>query len=194
MGGRRDFGQQGDQQELRYLMKWKGFGIEHNTQYLETMGLCACPRSNCRILPESPRSRQTYQEHRIPFHPFQSVTVPGHHFLKGGVDVRGLPIPDPHQKTTPLHTSSLRDVRTPSPEITESCQPSPAVGQLLIYLLSYHFIIYYGTICYISPPFSVLVYILQQSPFFPFQIPARSVSTPYFTFLLHIIILFLDPC
>ena len=106
--------------------------------------------------------------------------------------VRGLPIPDPHQKTTPLHTSSLRDVRTPSLEITKSCQPSPAVGQLLIYSLSYHFIIYYGSICYISPPYSVLVYIplpLQRSPFFPLRIPARSVSTLYFTFLLQVIIL-----
>ena len=136
--------------------------------------------------------------------------------------VRGLPIPDPHQKTTPLSIIPQRHMNTLSgnhwklltlacchlghlsssedpcscPRLTCACLSSPAVGQLLIYSLSYHFIIYYGTICYISPPYSVFVYIpppLQRSPFFPLRIPARSVSTLCFTFLLHVIIISSDP-
>ena len=44
--------------------------------------------------------------------PFRSIEVPGRHFLKGGVDVRGLPIPEPHQKTTPLYIIPQRRMNT----------------------------------------------------------------------------------
>ena len=51
---------------------------------LGTMGLCACPWSNCRILPESPWSRQTYQEHQIPIHPFSICHSAGTSLSEGG--------------------------------------------------------------------------------------------------------------
>ena len=144
-------------------------------------------------------------------------------FRKGGLDVRGLLIPDAHQKTTPLYIISQRCTDTLSgghwrlltlacshlcsPELTWGppwsskaylCSCILIYCQSATYLFSIiPFIFYYGTICYISLPQSVFIYISppsQWSPFFPLQIPARSVSIPYFTLLLHVMILSLDLC
>ena len=60
------------------------------------------------------------------------------------------------------------------PRLTCSCLFLPTVGQLLIYSLLYNFIIYYSTICYISPPYSVFVYIYPR----PCSDPILSSSDP----------------
>ena len=80
--------------KLHYLVKWKGFGMEHNSWE---------PRDNIHA-PE--RVADFHQRHpgaachiracdfnAIPFCSSSSSAVSGRHSLEGGVDVRGHPIP-----------------------------------------------------------------------------------------------------
>ena len=84
--------------KLCYLVKWEGFGVEHNSWE---------PQDNIHA-PE--RVADFHQRHpgaahhikacdfnAIPFRSSSYSAVLGHHSLEGGVDVRGHPIPSwPH--------------------------------------------------------------------------------------------------
>ena len=96
--------------KLRYLVKWKGFGIEHNTW--EPWDYVHAPDLIAKFYRNHPGAARRIRSIEFQSIPFQSVTVPGRHFLKGGVDVRGLPVPDPHQKTTPLYIIPQRCMNT----------------------------------------------------------------------------------
>ena len=88
---------------------------------------------------------------------------------------------------------------------------TPVVNQGLLMLtysrlllVSYLFIHYHTISLFITALFVTYLHHILYSyiytpalaaiPFFPLRIPARSVSIPYFTFLLHVMILTSDPC
>ena len=118
--------------KLRYLVKWEGYRIEHNSWE---------PRENVHALdlvtefhqkhPGAPQHIQRTEFDAITFQPTSSPAVPSHHSLEGGVDVRGhlhspippteyvhLDIPDtlhlsnspyipPHRRQTPFPSDSF---------------------------------------------------------------------------------------
>jgi len=84
-------------QKLCYLVKWEGFGVEHNSwepwDNVHAPELVADfywrhPGAACHI--------RMVDFHAIPFH-----SVSGHHCLEGGVDVRG------HSASSDSSSSSL---------------------------------------------------------------------------------------
>jgi transposase InsO family protein len=78
--------------KLRYLVKWKDFGIEHNSwepwDNLHAPDLIA---DFYRKHPGAARQIRAIEFQSIPFQPL----VPRRHILEGGVDVRGHPISTP---------------------------------------------------------------------------------------------------
>jgi hypothetical protein len=76
--------------KLRYLVKWKYFGIEHNSW--ETHDNVHAPDLVADFHRKHPGAVQhirTAEFHSIPFRPLPLSIVPGRHFSKGGMDVRG---------------------------------------------------------------------------------------------------------
>jgi hypothetical protein len=76
--------------KLRYLVKWEGFGVEHNSwepwDNLHAPERVADfhrkhPGAACRI--------RAVDFNSIPFYPYLPSVVSGRHYLKRGVDVRG---------------------------------------------------------------------------------------------------------
>jgi transposase InsO family protein len=99
--------------KLRYLVKWKDFGIEHNSwEPWDNVHAPDLVADFYRKHPGAARHIRSIEFHSIPFKP---VIVPRRHFLEGGVDVRGhsistspprypLYIP-PHRRVQPLPSS-----------------------------------------------------------------------------------------
>jgi hypothetical protein len=99
--------------KLRYLVKWKDFGIEHNSwEPWDNVHAPDLVANFYRKHPGAARHIRSIEFHSIPFKP---VIVPRRHFLEGGVDVRGhsiststsgypLYIP-PHRRVQPLPPS-----------------------------------------------------------------------------------------
>ena len=104
--------------KLCYLVKWEGFGIEHNS--LE-------PQNNLHALervaefhwknPRTPWQIRFVDFNMIPFWTLTPVVL-RRHSLEGGVDVRGhslkLSSPNNHTSVTPSACDSLRPSHTPS--------------------------------------------------------------------------------
>ena len=75
--------------KLRYLVKWEGFGIEHNSwEPASDVHAPECVAEFHQKFPGAPQQVQFAEFDTIPFHNILPV-VPGHHSLEGGVDVRG---------------------------------------------------------------------------------------------------------
>ena len=75
--------------KLRYLVKWEGYGIEHNSW--EPRGNLHAPDLVADFhwkFPGAPRQICFADFNTIAFRPI-SPAVLGHHSLEGGVDVRG---------------------------------------------------------------------------------------------------------
>ena len=95
--------------KLRYLIKWKDFGIEHNSW--EPWDNVHAPDLVAEFYRNHPGAARHIRGIEFQSIPFRSIEVPGRHFLKGGVDVRGLPtasrcplyIP-PHRRNSPAST------------------------------------------------------------------------------------------
>ena len=91
-------------------MKWKDFRVEHNSwepwDYVNAPDLIA---EFYRNHPEAARHIRSIEFQSLPF---QSIEVPRCHFLKGGVDLRGLPIPS--KATNPAHPWMLLCLQVPT--------------------------------------------------------------------------------
>src|SRR5271156_4646747 len=90
--------------KLWYLIKWEGFGIEHNSW--EPWNNVHAPELVMEFYQKHPgaaRQIRALDFTSIPFRSIPSSIVPGRHSVKGGVDVRGHSIPSP---TSPFHSIS----------------------------------------------------------------------------------------
>jgi hypothetical protein len=84
--------------KLRYLVKWKGFTAEHNSW--EPWDNVHAPDLVAEFYRKHPGAARHIRTMQFASIPFQSTTVPGRHFSKGGVDVRGHPISSADQLPT----------------------------------------------------------------------------------------------
>ena len=76
--------------KLRYLVKWEGFGVEHNSwEPWDNLHAPECVADFHRKHPKAARHIRAVDFNSIPFHSYSPSVVSGHHYLKGGVDVRG---------------------------------------------------------------------------------------------------------
>ena len=76
-------------QKLHYLIKWEGYGIEHNSwEPADDVHAPECIMDFHRRHPGAPQHIRFTDFDTIPFRTLSSV-VPGCHSLEGGVDVRG---------------------------------------------------------------------------------------------------------
>ena len=76
-------------QKLRYLIKWEGYGIKHNSwEAADDVHTPERIMDFHRRHPGAPRHIRFADFDAIPFRTLSSV-VPGRHSLEGGVDVRG---------------------------------------------------------------------------------------------------------
>jgi len=76
--------------KLRYLVKWEGFGVEHNSW--EPWDNLHAPESVAdfhRKHPGAARRIRAMDFNSIPFQSYSPSVVSGRHYLKRGVDVRG---------------------------------------------------------------------------------------------------------
>ena len=77
-------------QKLRYLVKWEGYGIEHNSwEPWENVHAPDLVREFHWKHPGAPRHIQRMEFDTITFRPTSLPAVPSRHSLEGGVDVRG---------------------------------------------------------------------------------------------------------
>jgi Chromo (CHRromatin Organisation MOdifier) domain len=91
--------------KLRYLIKWKDYGIEHNSwEPWDTPDLLA------DFYQKHPGAARHIRSIEFQSIPFRSIEVPRRHFLKGGVDVRGLPFPttDPVRVRVRVHAQARK--------------------------------------------------------------------------------------
>jgi hypothetical protein len=84
--------------KLRYLVKWKGFTAEHNSW--EPWDNVHAPDLVAEFYRKHPGAARHIRTIQFASIPFRSTTVPGRHFSKGGVDVRGHPISSADQLPT----------------------------------------------------------------------------------------------
>jgi transposase InsO family protein len=106
--------------KLRYLVKWKDFGLEHNSW--EPWDHVHAPELLAEFYRRHPGAARHIRSTDFFSIPFQSVPVPGRHCLEGGVDVRGhpvstspLPSDPPARASDPPACASNPPARVPSP-------------------------------------------------------------------------------
>jgi transposase InsO family protein len=76
--------------KLRYLVKWEGYGIEHNSwEPWDGVRAPDLVADFHRTYPGAPRQIRFAEFKAIPFRPIFSPVVSGRHSLERGVDVRG---------------------------------------------------------------------------------------------------------
>ena len=130
--------------KLWYLVKWKGFGIEHNIwepwDYVHAPDLIA---EFYRNHPGAPRRIRSIEFQSIPF---QSVTVPGRHFLKGGGGCKGTTSPRPTSEDNPT-------IYHPSETYEHPLQRSLKVADPRLLSVSYLFIRYRTILLFITALF-----------------------------------------
>ena len=80
--------------KLCYLVKWEGFGVEHNSwEPWDNIHAPECVADFHQRHPGAARYIRACDFNAIPFCSSSSSAVSGCHSLEGGVDVRGHPIP-----------------------------------------------------------------------------------------------------
>jgi len=90
--------------KLRYLVKWEGFGVEHNSW--EPWDNVHAPELVVDFYQRHPGAARHIR--MVDFHSIPFCSVSGRHCIKGGVDVRDAPLFLTFPPTTlrQLHTSS----------------------------------------------------------------------------------------
>jgi hypothetical protein len=105
--------------KLRYLVKWKDFGIEHNSwEPWDNVHAPDLIADFYRNHPGAARHIRTAEFLGIPFRPTEAS---GRHFSEGGVDVRGHSVPG--HKPTSTH---IRTPPTTSDHVSDSIHPRPS--------------------------------------------------------------------
>ena len=119
--------------KLRYLVKWKDFGIEHNSW--EPWDNVHAPDLIADFYRKHPGAARHIRAVDFQSIPFRSVKVPRRHFLEGGVDVRGhlisvhCPAPDPTHgrlwSPTVNHDPAYGRLRSPmvNHQLASTCPP-----------------------------------------------------------------------
>ena len=104
---------------LQYLIKWQGFGTEHNSwEPADDVQADELITDFYRTHPGAPRLIRALDFHAIPFQPTNTLGQP---ILEGGVDVRG----------TPVRSLSADPRATPRPtELTTRPRPNPSPAPL----------------------------------------------------------------
>ena len=96
---------------LRYLIKWEGYRIEHNSW--EPAGDVHAPEHIADFYRRHPGAPRHIRFDAIPFRTSLSA-VPRHHSLEGGVDVRGHNLWPPTPEYSRIRTpNKLRHCKTP---------------------------------------------------------------------------------
>ena len=97
-------------QKLQYLVKWEGFGVEHNSwEAWDDVHAPDLIEDFHQKYPGAPRWICFADFNDMAFRSIPQQVVPGHHSLEEGVDVRGHP-PNP----VPI-TKSDNHISTPTP-------------------------------------------------------------------------------
>ena len=105
-------------QKLRYLVKWKDFGMEHNSW--EPQENFHAPDIITDFYRKHPVAMRHIQSAEFFSLPFQPTIMPRHHNSEGGVDVRG------HHNPTPITPVIPATPATYSPQyIPPHKQPNP---------------------------------------------------------------------
>jgi transposase InsO family protein len=106
--------------KLRYLVKWEGFGVEHNSwEPWDDVHAPELIAEFYRKYPKAVRQIRTI----TPSHSLPHV-VPGRHSLEGGVDVRGHSLPTTNIPPTSLPTTHIPPTTTPTASPRRPFDPS----------------------------------------------------------------------
>ena len=93
--------------KLRYLVKWEGFGVEHNSwEPWDNLHAPERVADFYRKHPGAARHIRAADFNSIPFHSYSPSVVSGRHYLEGGVDVRGQSISRLSSDFSDLHTDT----------------------------------------------------------------------------------------
>ena len=90
-------------QKLWYLVKWKDFGVDHNSW--EPWDMVHTPDLVSEFYHKYPGAARHIQMADFLSLQFQSILAPGWHYLEGGVDVRGHWISGPSTPDTTIQLS-----------------------------------------------------------------------------------------
>jgi hypothetical protein len=94
--------------KLRYLVKWEGFGVEHNSwEPWDNVHAQERIADFYRKHPGAARHIRAIDFDSIPFQTSSSFVVPRRHSLEGGVDVRGHPSPTISTTSPTISTTSI---------------------------------------------------------------------------------------
>ena len=107
--------------KLRYLVKWKDFGLEHNSW--EPWDNLHAPDLVAKFHRKHPGAARRIRATEFASIPFQKTIVPRRHYLEGGVDVRG--------HSANLAPPSLSSADLALPLITSAELASPSSGKSL---------------------------------------------------------------
>jgi hypothetical protein len=113
--------------KLRYLVKWEGFGVEHNSwEPWDNLHAPERVADFYRKHPGAARHIRAVDFNSIPFRSSSLIVVPGRHCLEGGVDVRGHPISTISVlPPTPTTFASLPYIPPHRRQLHLSTSPSP---------------------------------------------------------------------
>ena len=183
--------------KLRYLVKWEGFGVEHNSwEPWDNLHAPERVTDFYRKHPGAARHIRAVDFNSIPFHSYSPSVVSGRHYLEGGVDVRGQSISrlsSDFSDISDLHTdTSLNTPRYVPPHH----RPPPNFVQVHLQLssgrphlrLDDHFTFQLVSLYSYSFPFSLVVI----SPY-PSPISAFSSTLVIRTYILYFLISHITP-
>jgi len=112
--------------KLQYLVKWEGYGVEHNTwEYSENVDNAPEKVAEFHARnPAAPRRILAMAFGEIPFHPFPLMQASSRCLSEGGVIVRGTPFRASASASGSSHTSATSSPASASPTTSDVSTPS----------------------------------------------------------------------